>query len=139
LKGDKIYYKEGYKYQLTRSYALQTLIYPPREITHDFFIFREDGTLFVAKGYAWDGASGPTWDTKSSMRPSLIHDCFCQMAKERELDYKTYAPLYNQLFHDMCVEDNMFKARAALWQAGVIIGRGGDPEIPDDNPEQSAP
>jgi hypothetical protein len=73
------------------------------------------------------------------MRPSLVHDCFCQMAKDRRLDYKTFAPLYNQLFRDMCVEDNMFKVRAAIWQAGVIIGRGGDPEIADDNLELCAP
>jgi hypothetical protein len=61
------------------------------------------------------------------------------MAKDRRLDYKTFAPLYNELFEKMCVEDGMWKMRAALWKAGVIIGHGGDPDIADDNPEQVAP
>jgi hypothetical protein len=134
-----IYYKEGYKYQLTRPYAVQTGIIPPCRIDYEFFTLYENGTLVVKSGYAWDGASGPTFDSKSSMRPSLVHDCFCQMAKDGHLDYAIYAPQYNQLFRRMCEEDGMWSWRAAIWQAGVIIGRGGDPEVPDDNPEVFAP
>jgi len=134
-----IYYKEGYKYQLTRPYSVDTGIYPPENIEYPFFTLYESGLLIVRVGYAWDGASGPTFDTKSSMRPSLVHDCFCQMAKDRRIDYKKYAPAYNALFKQMCIDDGMWSLRAAIWQAGVIIGRGGDPEIPDENPEQTAP
>jgi hypothetical protein len=138
VKVDKIYYKAGYKYQLTRAYVLATGIIPPRRIDYEFFTLHEDGTLAVKSGYAWDGASGSI-DSKSSMRPSLVHDCFCQMAKDRRLDYATYAPQYNQLFRKMCEEDGMWSWRAAIWQAGVIIGRGGHPDIPDDRLEQVAP
>ena len=46
-------------------------------IEDDFFTLQEDGTLIVNKGFAWDGASGPTFDSRSSMRPSLVHDVFC--------------------------------------------------------------
>lgn len=136
---NQIYYKEGYKYQLTRDYSVYTGIFPKEDIVYSFFTITTDGWLHVFSGYAWDGASGPTWDTKSSMRPSLVHDCFCQAAKERKLDYATYSPLYNELFHNMCIEDGMFKLRAAIWRIGVIIGRGGDPKIPNENLEQVAP
>jgi hypothetical protein len=61
------------------------------------------------------------------------------MAKDRRLDYKTFAPLYNELFRRMCEEDGMWKLRAKIWQAGVRFGRGGDPDIPDENLEQTAP
>ena len=134
-----IHYKEGYKYQLTRDYAVWTGIHPLGNITYPFFTIGEDGWLRVKAGYAWDGASGPTFDTKSSMRPSLVHDCFCQAAKDGWIDYKEFSPQYNQLFKSMCIEDGMWPLRAYLWQAGVVIGRGGDPEIPDDNMEQTAP
>lgn len=136
---DKIHFKAGYKYQLTSPYSVQTGICPPATIDYPYWTLHDDGLLEVSAGFAWDGASGPTFDTKSSMRPSLVHDCFCQMAKDRRLDYKTYAPLYNELFEKMCVEDGMWKMRAALWKVGVIVGRGGDPDIADENLEQEAP
>ena len=73
------------------------------------------------------------------MRASLVHDCFCQAAKDRKIDYEKYAPEYNKLFEDICIEDKMFKIRAAIWRAGVTIGHGGDPNIPDEVIEQVAP
>jgi hypothetical protein len=136
---DKIFYKSGYRYQLTRPYSIQTGICPPATIDYPYWTLHDDGLLEVSAGFAWDGASGPTFDTRSSMRPSLVHDCFCQMAKDRRLDYNTYAPQYNALFRKMCEEDGMWKLRAKIWQVGVIFGRGGDPDIADDNVEQVAP
>ncbi len=136
---EKIYFKAGYKYQLTRPYSVFTGIYPKEDIVYPFFTIKENGWLHVKEGFAWDGASGPTLDSKSSMRPSLVHDCFCQAAKDRKIDYKEYAPQYNQLFKKMCIEDGMWGIRANIWLAGVVIGRGGDPDIPDEVIEESAP
>ena len=134
-----IYYKEGYKYQLTRDFSVETGILIPEDVIYDFFTLTASGWLHAKKGYAWDGASGPTWDTKSSMRPSLVHDCYCQAAKDRRIDYKEFSPQYNRVFRDMCIEDGMWPLRASIWRTGVIIGHGGDPDIPDDNMEQTAP
>jgi hypothetical protein len=139
VNGEKIYYREHYKYQITRPFVFQTGIIPPEDIVYPFFMLSTSGILYVRPGYAWDGASGPTWDSKSSMRPSLVHDCFCQMAADRKLDYATYAPQYNELFRKMCIADGMWPWRARIWKAGVIIGHGGDPEISDGNPERIAP
>jgi len=134
-----IRYREGYKYQLTRDYEILTPVLPYGMIVHDFFTLYPNGLLSIRKGYAWDGASGPTWDTKSSMRPSLVHDCFCQLMKERLLDYEAWGPVVHEFFRKMCVEDGMNRIRAAIWKAGVVIGRGGDPDFPDENVEQTAP
>ena len=72
MKGDKIYYKDSYRYQLTRDYEVFTGIMLPETVAYEFFTLTADGYCKVRKGFAWDGASGPTFDTKSSMRPSLI-------------------------------------------------------------------
>lgn len=135
----QIAYKQGYKYQLVADYVVRTPVRPGRDILHDWFVLTEEGVLYVLKGYAWDGASGPTWDTDSSMRPSLIHDCFCQMMKERLIDYRTWEKTVHQQFHDHCLEDGMWPFRASLWHSGVIIGQGGNPDSPDDNPILYAP
>lgn len=139
MKGDKIYYKDGYRYQLTRDYTVFTGIMLPETVAYEFFTLTADGYCKVRHGFAWDGASGPTFDSKSSMRPSLIHDCYCQAAKDGKIDYATYGPQYNAVFKQMCIEDGMWGLRASIWNAGVIIGRGGDPAIPDEVIEQEAP
>ena len=63
-------YKEGYKYVLAEDYKIKTPIIG-NSIKHDYFTLAKNGTLTVKKGFAWDGASGPTLDTKDSMSPSL--------------------------------------------------------------------
>lgn len=139
MKGDKIHYKAGYKYQFTRDYSCYTGIMLPHDIVRDFYTLTADGWCHIKKGYAWDGPSGPTLDTKDSLRASAIHDCYCQAAKDRLIDYDTFSPQYHQVFKDICLEDEMCSPRAWVWHHAVIIGRGGDPEIPDKNPEQEAP
>lgn len=138
-KGDKIYYKCGYKYQFTRDYSCYTGILLPHDIIRDFYTLTADGWCHIKKGYAWDGPSGWTWDTKSSMRGSAIHDCYCQAAKDRLIDYEVLAPRHHNAFRDICIEDGMWKIRADAWHEAVIIGRGGDPSIPDEFPELEAP
>ena len=71
----------------------------------------------VKQGYAWDGASGPTFDTKSSMRPSLVHDAFCQMMRSRLIDYDKWQDKVNDFFKQQCKEDGMWGIRASIWYA----------------------
>jgi hypothetical protein len=136
---EQIFYKEGYKYQLTRDYSCYTGILLPQDVVYDFFTLTADGWCHLRKGFAWDGASGPTWDTKSSMRPSAVHDAYCQAAQDRLIDYETYAPQYNEVFHRMCLEDQMLPPRAWVWKKGVEIGEGGNPNNYNGNPELCAP
>ncbi len=127
-------YKCGYKYQLAEDYVVRTPLRPPGNIVAKWFILTMAGVLWIRAGYAWDGASGPTFDTNSSMRPSLIHDVFCQMMRERLLDYVMFSKEVHALFYQHCIEDGMWPVRAKIWHAGVVIGRGGNPDQEDDNP-----
>ena len=136
---DRIRYKEGYKYQLSQPYEIFSGIFPSATIEYPFFTLTAQGMLQIRSGYAWDGASGPSWDTKNSMRASLVHDCFCQMLKNKDLDYETYAPYVHALFKTMLLADGMSSFRARYWHLAVVIARGGDPEHDDSNPEVEAP
>jgi hypothetical protein len=43
----------------------------------------ENGILKIKQGYAWDGPSGPSLDTKTFMRGSLVHDALYQLMSEK--------------------------------------------------------
>lgn len=75
----------GYKYQLLEDYSIETGIPPKFPYEDKYLKITADGTLTVKKLYAWDGA---TWafDTKSMMRPSLVHDALYQLMRMRIID-----------------------------------------------------
>lgn len=136
---ERIKYKCGLKYQLAEDYRVQTPIIPEAACGNEYFALLRTGELIIRKGYAWDGASGPTFDTKSSMRPSLIHDVFCQMMQKRMLDWGRWHQEVNEYFRDLCVEDGMASFRASLWYAAVEFANAGHPDQWESNPVQEAP
>lgn len=83
-----IEYEAGYKYQLYRAYMVQTGIRSDTAVIHDFITLTPSGILVISKGYAWDGCSGPTKDTKANMRAGLIHDACYQLMREGLLNIK---------------------------------------------------
>jgi hypothetical protein len=114
-----IKYTKGYKYQLDSDY---TIMLPDRFKNYGFvspFIYLNAGQMTIRAGYAWDGASGPTFDSKNSMRGSLVHDAIYQCIRSELLprDFKADA---DQLLYDICVADGMLKARAWLWKRAVM-------------------
>lgn len=133
-----IKYIAGFKYQLAETYTLHTPIVG-EVINDDYFTLEEDGILTVKKGYAWDGASGPTFDSKSSMRPSLIHDVFCQAMRDGRLDYERWQDTVNEFFKQMCIEDGMWRVRANLWHSAVEFADAGNPNQGPDRAIEEAP
>lgn len=113
-----IYYQTGYKYQL-RENARFTLpaAFAAYRISAGWYDLY-DGVLNITKGYAWDGASGPTADTKSTMQGALVHDVLYQMMREGLIG-REMKDAADQLLHDMCVADGMNKLRAWLWHRAV--------------------
>ena len=82
----RIYYQSGYKYQLREAYTHQL---PPAvvnfitaPITTRFISVTMTGLMSFNDAYAWDGPSGPTFDTKTFMRGSLVHDGGFQLIRE---------------------------------------------------------
>lgn len=115
-----IRYRQGLKYQLRAPYVHKTPLRPAHGAGTDWLTLDVDGTLTIRAGYAWDGASGPTYDSKSSMRGSLVHDGLYQLIRLGLLDEKHRAEA-DELFHAICREDGMFGPRAWLWYHAVRI------------------
>ena len=131
-------YWKGLKYQLAETYIVQTPIIGER-IEDDFFTLQEDGTLIINKGFAWDGASGPTFDSRSSMRPSLVHDVFCIAMRDGRLSYEQWQDKVNELFKAQCIEDGMWHWRASLWHSAVEFADAGNPDQGPDREILEAP
>ena len=77
--------------------------------------------IVIKKGYAWDGASGPTFDTCASFRASLVHDALYQCMR---LGYVTQDSRggVDRLFRDML--GDMGPVRRGLWYWAVrLFGR----------------
>jgi hypothetical protein len=114
-----IHYKKGYKYQLVCDCPLDTGIYPGRGGVHtDYIDLDENGKLTCHKGYAWDGASGPTFDTPDSMRASLGHDALYQLMRMGLLP-PSCRDEADSLLRKICIEDGMNPVRAKLWYMAV--------------------
>lgn len=122
----QIKYCAGFKYQLAENYSVATPI-TGYSIKNSYFQIDPDGRVTVFAGYAWDGASGPTFDTKNSMRASLIHDVFCQCMRDQKISYVLWQDLINDVFRNMCIEDGMSSFRAWFWHFGVNLGDAGNP------------
>ncbi len=114
-------YTKGYKYQLEKDEYLLTNIHG-YEIDWKFIKLKSTGVLKVREGYAWDGPSGPTFDTKDFMRGSLIHDALYELMDRNllPLDYKEEA---DQILIDICNQDGMFSIRR-WWVYKAVRGFG---------------
>ncbi|EMO29412.1 hypothetical protein LEP1GSC170_1210 [Leptospira interrogans serovar Bataviae str. HAI135] len=117
---DQVVYKnlKNYKYELVRSYDYQTNIKTDSRVhvghrIKTFVSLDPDGLLHIEAGYAWDGPSGPTFDTKTFMRGSLVHDALYQLMREEKLDHIKYRDTADQILKKICLEDGMSAFRAA--------------------------
>ncbi len=117
----RICFKGGYKYQLEVDYEDIVFLKPSVGVTANenaYIQLSEDGELRIKEGYAWDGPSGPTYDSKNFMRGSLVHDAMYQLIREGFLgeDRKNEADL---LLREMCREDGMSWIRASWVYRGL--------------------
>jgi hypothetical protein len=136
-----IRYRPGYKYQLRAAYAtlIPDLADPARApIATDWIELDPDGAMRISAGYAWDGASGPTLDTKDSMRPSLVHDAGYQLIRLGLLPMSA-RPAVDVAFRRMCKEDGMWSPRAQLWYMAVRTFAGPAAAPANANPDLFAP
>lgn len=115
----KIKYRDGYKYQLVETYTHNTEI-QGLYVSTKFISLTPTGKLIIHEGYAYDGPSGPTFDTKDSMRGALVHDALYQLMRENLIP-RTWKPYADKLLHDICVEDGMLHIRADIWEKAVEI------------------
>lgn len=122
------YYKGNYKYQLKTAVEYETGI-TGHAYTLPFCSLDAKGLLTIQPGYAWDGPSGPTIDTPSFMRGSLIHDVIYQLLRQPDFETDETERILlrhraDLILHDICVEDGMWKWRARWVLRGVRAGGG---------------
>ena len=118
-----IKYRSGYKYQIVESYQVEVSIRPDANIVTDFIDLTAEGLLTMKKGYAWDGPSGPTIDTKNFMRGSLVHDALYQLLRNENIEQKWREEADREL-RRICIEDGMSRLRAWYVYRGVREGAG---------------
>lgn len=116
-----IAYNGGYKYQLKESYTVAISIKPAQPINTEYIALDTAGNLTIAAGYAWDGPSGPTIDTLTFMRGSLVHDALYQLMRESHLDHEIHREEADRLLRQLCKEDGMWSLRAWWVYHGVRL------------------
>lgn len=131
-----IHYRSGYKYQLTRDVAHRLVFKTGRSYQSDYFRL-DDDFLLIYKGYAWDGASGPTADTPSTMRGSAVHDCGYQLIRLGILTPE-FRALFDREIERCCQEDGMWAIRAKTWFR-MLRWFGGAAASGPEKPEKIAP
>jgi len=118
-----------YKYTLSWTYSMHLNSVCDKDIIHKDNIFNPDGyfawmhdsnALVMHSGYSWDGASGPTIDTASTMRGSLVHDCLYQMIREGLIDMK-HRKYADKVMKRIMKEDGMPWWRASYFYWGVRL------------------
>ena len=134
-----IIYNKGYKYQLKQTYTDVIEIKPNADIVTDYIKLDAAGNISIIKGYAWDGPSGPTIDTKDFMRGSLVHDALYQLMREKYLDHEVYRKTADDILRRICIEDGMCKIRA--WYVYKAVRLFADPaaDPANERPPVTAP
>jgi len=118
---NQISYKGGFKYQLAEPYEVETGITGYTNAKTKWFFLSPTGCLTINSGYAWDGPSGPTIDSKNFMRGSLEHDVLYQAIRLGLLPAR-FKAIADQRLKTVCLEDGMSKIRAWWVVKGLEIG-----------------
>jgi len=111
-----------YKYQTVEPTQVEVPIIGLSIITK-FITLTYDGRLCVRAGYAWDGPSGPTLDTRTFMRGSLAHDALYQLIREGLLPPEARRTA-DEILYRLCREDGMGWVRAQYVYRSVRLFGG---------------
>jgi hypothetical protein len=71
----------------------------------------ESDLCTIRSGFCWDGPSGPTIDTVTSLRPSLTHDALYQLMRLGHLSPKCRQRA-DELYRDLLIENGVSTLRA---------------------------
>jgi hypothetical protein len=111
-------YSKGYKEKVEETFSIQTPITPKNYIELWDVSLTPQGRLTIRKGFACDGASGPTFDTKNAKVPAFCHDALYKLMRKKLLP-ASWRPEVDLLLYRMLIERKMWKIRAKLWLRAV--------------------
>ena len=110
-----IEYSKGFKYQLRKTCVVTIpALASYAGISTRFISIGKGGRLVIRAGYAWDGASGPTIDTLSSMRASLVHDALYQLMRMGVI-HEGFRKIADDLLCGIGKKDKMWVWRVHAW------------------------
>jgi len=107
-----------YKYEVAEEEVCRSGIRFPKWIDQSDFAILPGGLIVAKKGYKWDGPSGPTFDRKENMTPSLFHDILAEAMRMGLLPQSFWKPA-NELLVRLCIEKGMNP-----WWAKNVYGLG---------------
>jgi hypothetical protein len=126
-----------YKYQTLAEMTYETGWHSVKSIASEqgWVHLSDTGKLTIQRGYCWDGASGPTFDTASTMRASLIHDALYQLMRERKLTLD-WRPLADECLRRIMVADyrgrwpkwHLFRVSCWVWALKRFARYAAEPE-----------
>lgn len=125
----KVRFKKGYKYQICSDFDIFVDIFPGENIDVEFISLQTDGLLTIKSGYASDGPSGPTIDTKNFMRGAFVHDALYQLIRMEKLSLSHRKQADKEL-RKICREDGMTWIRA-WWVYKAVRFGGKDSALPE--------
>ncbi len=120
-----IAYSKGFKYQSREPFKIQLEgLFVGPSINTEWISLSTSGLLHIKAGYAWDGCSGPTYDTRNTMRGSKVHDALYELIRKGHLD-RDNKPRVDEIFREILLEDKVCKLRANCFHWAVVkFGRG---------------
>ncbi|MDE0100879.1 MAG: DUF1353 domain-containing protein [Bryobacterales bacterium] len=80
----------------------------------------KSGAISAQAGYAWDGASGPVFDTHRTLRATLIHDILYQAMRQRKIN-PADRKLADRTMLAILKEDRMWPHRRVWWYLAVRL------------------
>lgn len=105
----------------TRREYFQTGIVIPGTIRTDDGIVTLDwkGWLIIEPGFAWDLGSGPTWDTRATVRATKVHDALYLLMQLGLLSHEEWRDEADECLRRLMLEDGASEFRADYWHWGV--------------------
>ena len=107
-----------YKYQLLADEVI--LLSAPLPSAQTDFIVLEGRKLICKKYYAWDGLSGPSFDTKRTKIGSLAHDALYQLMRKGLLP-RTYKKFADAELKRLLIKCGVSRFYADIVHKGVQI------------------
>ena len=112
------YEMKSFRFQVAEDTELELVNEVPH-IVFDWFSVN-DKKIQIKKGYAWDGASGPTIDTKDTIKASLVHDCLYQAMRLGLID-ESNRKVADKELRDQMIKAGCWKIRARIWYIAVSL------------------
>ena len=128
---EPLYFTSGYKHKVEKDLTIYLPWLRTYDINLDHIRLTPNGFLTAKRGWGWDGASGPTWDTQSSHRGSCFHDVMCYLMRKSYIDigYKDHA---DQMAYQLWTMDSkkgwrwLLIPRYKLWKFALnTVGKTG--------------